>query len=442
MDWRSWVASGSSKSCGSPSSGIPEVQCSSANWSSVYDPSNSTTFENTSLSDPADVGNSVQAGYLGIESIKLGRIELDNVAIGIAENFTGYPALGIGPVPADAKDLLKTQGLQGSLRALNQGKSIDTSVIGFYSDWMETNQSIINFGSVDTAKYLGDLVTFNATGEQDINNIQLLSASYRSQGPTLELAKLNNIVVRIQLETDYIYLPDSDFNLIVKQVGAEYDATCSCYFVDCRQRESDSVFEFRFQNVSITVLGHHFILPAYYNGGNRQQLRNEDTCELKIKPMSDYSSSRVPYDAVLGIPFVRHIYLVHDYTNRQLSFAPAKFNVTESNIIQIDSSGVASLSTPTAPTPTCTHSQSNANATVTGLICGIIGIFVIAIGVVIYVLKRRKTRIVSPPSSPSGHPTMLQLENLQTRLNYNPLVYSELSSEESAQEMPSPDRRQ
>lgn len=86
--------------------------------------------------------------------------------------------------------------------------------------------------------------------------------------------------------------------------------------------------------------------------------------------MDNYGlAARAGYVAVLGMPFVRATYMVHDFTNQQTSFAQAKFNTTDSELKSLGVSGVAPFATP-APSTTMDPSNIAPTTSETGSVTG------------------------------------------------------------------------
>ncbi|KAK6331900.1 hypothetical protein TWF718_002438 [Orbilia javanica] len=405
-----WVGAEKPTNCSRELSRYNYLQCVYVDWSGLYNPDRSSTFRNVSdavLSLTQSDNTRFTRGYYGTDTVKFGNSTLDNVYIGVADNFTQAPEMGIGVYDSDR------QTFPSFMESLLQGREIKSLTHGLYFNWFERNESYLTFGSVDTAKYDGNLITFNASTDGEITVVKLLSAAFGSPGDMEELNPVQNLRANVEFSTSRMSLPDTVIPGIVDKTGAVYDDNWGGYLVDCDVRSSDLVFEFRFEEVNITVNANHFILPAYGVLGYRYQLRGQDACSLQVNPMSRYSiATDLGYEAVLGTPFARHTYLVHDYTNRQLSFAPVKFNVTESNVVELDSRGVAPLftqpSTPTdppevtdppspSPTPEPSGSKTNVGAIAGGAVGGVVAIAGLA-GLAFWMMKRK------PPTTDENIP--------------------------------------
>ncbi|KAJ6263671.1 hypothetical protein Dda_2240 [Drechslerella dactyloides] len=381
-----------------------------------YRPNVSSSFRNVSNS-PLSLGQSESRftrGYFGTDTIRFGQTRLDNVYIGVANNFTEAPSLGMAVYDADK------EAFPSFMEVLYQGREIKSLAHGLCFDWLERNQSVLNLGSIDTAKYNGNLVTFNATEVSDLATVELLSAAFGNKANMEEMTSVTNLSAHIEFSTSRIFLPDAALSTIVERTAAKFDNSWGSYLVDCKLRNSDLAIEFRFRGINITVQAHHFIIPAYSVLGYRYQLRRDDACALEFGAMRSYGvATNLGYDAVLGIPFARHTYLVHDYGNRQLSFAPVKFNATESNIVEIDNRGVMALSTPvTTSRPTATSTdppdpqtrdtinKTNIGAIVGGVVGGVAGLSAIAyLG---FIMIKRRRAVIVPPPPPLMHQATLQ----------------------------------
>ncbi|KAK6524748.1 hypothetical protein TWF281_011648 [Arthrobotrys megalospora] len=418
-----WVGARKPANCSREASRYNYLQCVYVDWSGLYNPGRSTTFRNVSdavLSLSQSDETRFTRGYYGTDTVRFGDATLDNVYIGVANNFTQAPEMGIGVYDSDR------QTFPSFMESLLQGREIKSLTHGLYFNWLERNESYLTFGSVDTAKYDGNLVTFNASTSGEITVVELMSAAFGSPGDMEELNPVQNLKANVEFSTSRMSLPDAVIPGILDRTGAQYDDNWGGYLVDCDMRNSDLVFEFRFQDVNITVNANHFILPAFGVLGYRYQFRGQDACSLQVNPMSKYSiATDLGYEAVLGTPFARHTYLVHDYTNRQLSFAPTKFNVTESNVVELDSRGVAPLfsqppettlpaptDTPTdSPTPTPTPdsgSKTNVGAIAGGAVGGVAALA--GLGILAFMMMKKKRQPMDehlpPPPPPMMHNPM------------------------------------
>ncbi|KAF3937571.1 Barrierpepsin [Dactylella cylindrospora] len=410
------------KNCSRDESRYGYLQCVYIDWSGLYNASDSSTFRNvtnTRLSLTQSDETRFARGYYGTETIRFGDSQLDNVYIGIGTNFTQAPELGIGVYDSDR------QTYTSFMEFLYTERDINVLAHGLYFGWLERNESYITMGSVDTAKYEGNLVTFNASTDAEITTVELLSAAFGSPGDMDELTGVINLKANVEFSTSRMSLPDAVIPLIIERTGAEWDEDWNGYLVDCDVRESDMVFEFRFRDINITVSANHFVLPAYGILGYRFQFRGNDACSLQVSPMSRYSiATDLGYEAVLGTPFARHTYLVHDYSNRQLSFAPAIFNTSESEVVVLDSSGVAPLFSATPPSespspetttpapdpspePTGSGSSTNVGAIAGGVVGGVVGLAgIFALGFLLVRRNKKSKANANLPPPPMMHNNM------------------------------------
>ncbi|KAK6346156.1 hypothetical protein TWF730_010488 [Orbilia blumenaviensis] len=413
-----WVGSVDPPHCDRSRSRANYLQCTYVNWSGLFDPDRSSTFRNISdarLSLTQSDETRYTRGYYGTDTVKFGAATLENVYIGVATNFTQAPEMGIGVYDSNR------QTFPSFMESLLQGREIKSLTHGLYFDWFERNTSYMTFGAVDTAKYEGNLVTFNATESSEITVVQLVSASFGAPGNMTELRPVRNLRANVEFSTSRMSLPDEVIPIVVDQIGAEYDDNWGGYLVDCNMRNSDLVFEFRFPDTNITVNANHFILPAVSISGEKYQFNGDDACSLQLNPMSRYSiATDLGYEAVLGTPFARHAYLVHDYTNRQFSFAPVKFNETATNVVELDSRGVAPLysdlpsptdpaPTPDPPSPSPTDngggSKTNVGAIAGGAVGGVVAIA--GLGILAFFMMRKKKGVAANENLPPPPPPMM-----------------------------------
>ncbi|EWC43423.1 hypothetical protein DRE_07609 [Drechslerella stenobrocha 248] len=388
---------------------LTAIQCYLEEFSGTFDPSQSGSFRNLSNSRLAISSSETlyARGYYGTDNLRIGDTMLRNVYVGVAQNFTLVPSIGIGIYDDDK------QTYPSFMQSLLQSNEIQCLAHGLYLGNFDRNESSVTLGAVDTAKYEGNLITFNSTRTSDITTLKLLSAAYGTEGNMEELPNIESIDADIAFTYNRLALPDPAAEAILRTTEAEYNSTINEYIVDCALRTSGPSFEFRFRDVNITVGPSQYIIPAFDKQDNRYVVNGADACALLIRAMTSYgNATTLGFQAVLGAPFVRHAYLVHDYTNRQLSMAPAKLNTTETNIVALDSRGPAPLFVPSgdagpsppvggAPAPEPTKAGPNTGAIAGGVVGGVVGIAGLVL-LVFFLTKRRRGDAI--PTEENGFP--------------------------------------
>ncbi|KAK6344390.1 hypothetical protein TWF696_008026 [Orbilia brochopaga] len=397
-------------------------QCVQYNFSSSFDPASSNTFRNLSstLNLTSSDSRYYVLGYYGQDTLQIGQTEIDKVPIGIATDYTRTPQLGmgIGGSGATEKTLLRTMLDENVISVL---------AYGLYLNDYDTNSSELTIGAIDTAKYDGNLITFESSGT---TTVQLKNLEYDTgNGSPETLATSWN--ANVEFSTGLLYFPNGPLQTIVGDVDAYLDSTYGGYLTDCSYRWSNRSLTFNFEGTSITVDASQWIVPAFTVGGYQTTLRNSETpaCIVLVDSMDNYGlAAQAGYTAVLGMPFVRATYLVHDFTNQQTSFAQAKLNATDSQLKTLGTDGVAPFATvapnssPTSPSTTSTapatssaapseSKKSNAGPIAGGVVGGV-AVIGIAIGAFFF-FRRRQDKKTTPPEQPAPPPMD------QTQQGYN-----------------------
>ncbi|KAF3920367.1 Barrierpepsin [Dactylellina cionopaga] len=404
--------------------------CVQANFSSTFDPAKSTTFKNltSTLNLTSSDPRYFVLGYYGQDTIQIGQTEVDNVPIGIATDYSRTPQLGmgIGGSGSTQKTLLRTMLDENVINVL---------AYGLYLNDYDTNSSELTIGAIDTAKYDGNLITFESSGT---TTVQLNTFEYDAgTGGTPEtLARSWN--ANVEFSTGLLYFPNGPLQAIVGDVNAYLDTTYGGYLTDCSYRFGNKSLIFNFEGMTINVPASQWIVPAYTVSGYQTTLRGGNTpaCIVLVDSMDNYGlAAQLGYVAVFGMPFVRATYLVHDFTNQQTSFAQAKLNTTDSELKSLGTDGVAPFATmvpstsldPTQIAPTGTEtgivtggpganggptngasnntdnggggSKTPIGAIVGGVVGGI-AVICIAIGAFIFFRRRQKPTEEAPPPQP------------------------------------------
>lgn len=417
-------------------------QCVQYNFSSSFDPAGSNTFVNlsTTLNLTSSDPRYYALGYYGQDTLQIGQTEVDKVPIGIATDYTRTPQLGmgIGGSGSTEKTLLRT---------MLDEKVINVLAYGLYLNDYDTNSSELTIGAVDTAKYSGNLITFESSGT---TTVQLQNLKYDvGDGNPQTLATSWN--ANVEFSTGLLYFPDGPLQAIVGDVDAYLDSTYGGYLTDCSYRFSNRTLIFNFDGMTINVPASQWIVPAFTVAGYQTTLRNSQTpaCIVLVDSMDNYAlAAQAGYTAVLGMPFVRATYLVHDFTNQQTSFAQAKLNATDSQLKSLGTDGVAPFATavpstslnPSSIDPTSTtsntatsspgqngggESKSNAGPIAGGVVGGI-AVIGLAIGAFFF-FRRRQDKKVPPeqPQPPMDQSQQQQFQGYNQGYNYGQGGYNE-----------------
>jgi hypothetical protein len=121
-----------------------------------------------------------------------------------------------------------------------------------------------------------------------------------------------------------VYLPNDITQNIYNSVGAQYDSQQRTAFVDCSLANSDATLDFTFSSPTIRVSMNELVIVAGYD-------RGQPVCIFGISP----AEGNTP---VLGDTFLRSAYVVYDMSANTISLAQTAFNVTTSNILEINNS--------------------------------------------------------------------------------------------------------
>ncbi|KAJ6261634.1 Barrierpepsin [Drechslerella dactyloides] len=313
--------------------------CVRANFSGVFDPVSSRTFKNltTTLNLTSSDTRYYALGYYGQDTLQIGQRAIANVPIGIANQYTLTPQLGLGIGGTGSEMTL--------LRTMLNENIISVLSYGIYLNDYDFNRSELTIGAIDIAKYDGPLITLESDGTTvvQLDNLQYNDAT---GGSPEVLAKSWN--ANVEFSTGLLYFPNGPLQAIIGDFDAYFDTTYGGYLTDCSYRWSNKSLIFNFASTTITVPASQWIVPAYTVAGYQVTLRDGSTpaCIVLVDSIDNYVlAAKTGFVAVFGMPFVRAIYLVLDFTNQQISFAQAKLNVSESELRSLGHDGLAPFAT-------------------------------------------------------------------------------------------------
>lgn len=217
-----------------------------------------------------------------------------------------------------------------------------------YSLWLNdlyADSGNVLFGGIDTAKFEGSLVSVP---------IQEVSGAYSQFFVTMtgldigskKVASDAALAVLLDSGSSLTYLPNDMTSAIYQTVGATYSDAEGVAFIPCtaRSQTANSSMTFRFSNpASVTVTMSEMILDLDDLTGKKLTFDNNvEACLFGIVPTGTSNS-------VLGDTFLRSAYVVYDLDSNEIGLANAKYNVTTSNVVEIQSGSIPSATKASNP---------------------------------------------------------------------------------------------
>ena len=292
---------------------------SKATFSITYEQPNDTDAGDLATDNVAFVGadavvKDLQFGLAQMESVDkhgvMGLAYSAGESTGNEQNATTYP---------DIMDQLKAQGVL-------QRKA--------YSLWLNdpnSNSGSVIFGGIDTTKYEDSLIglpvqaSLYTLGQYAAMAVTLTSVSYSDNSDSTLLTNgSTSLTAILDSGTTISYLPADIFEKIVNRFGVlDVDNNT---VVPCRWAESTATISYGFGGVGGPVI--HIPVSSLILNQTIPGERFADpsgACQFGIGP-AEYGLT------ILGDTFLRYAYVVYDLDNNEIAMAPAKFNVTSSNI--------------------------------------------------------------------------------------------------------------
>ncbi|ODV61616.1 putative aspartic endopeptidase [Ascoidea rubescens DSM 1968] len=230
-----------------------------------------------------------------------------------------------------------------------------------------TNSGLLILGGYNKNLFMGDLISFNFipyigclyntdNNEYNDNDQNYLADSNLPILPLTGMSVTNddntsfwisneNFLSPVVLDSRvlYNYLPIELIIQLAIQLDAYYVLDSSNnyeWLMKCSVGDINATVDFIFGNLTIKIPIYELIEPAYDSSSNSIltfSSTNQQACSLKFRPSYESGYS------ILGVPFLKYIYLVVDQENRQLAMAQSKSNIDflisnldyESNINQM-----------------------------------------------------------------------------------------------------------
>ncbi|KAG5924365.1 hypothetical protein E4U42_004657 [Claviceps africana] len=188
----------------------------------------------------------------------------------------------------------------------------------------------ILFGGIDTQKFEGNLVTVPVekvgdTYTQFYITLTELVIGYKEVATELALAVL------VDTGTSRTYLPASITSEIYRHLDVAYQEEQGAAIVPCSLRDKKVTMSFRFSSpASITVPVSDMVIDLVDSSGTPYTMEDgTQACSFGILPAEDQMS-------ILGDTFLRSAYVLFDMDRNEISLANARYNVTDSHIVEVN----------------------------------------------------------------------------------------------------------
>ena len=320
--------------------------------------------------------------FLSEDTVSIGGVELKSQGLYVAAKFTGQAGegiLGIGYASGEAAAGAAAQLEYPSIiDNLYKSGAIKRRAFSLYLDDQVAGTGSVLFGGIDTAKYVGDLVSIdispNSTGAYERYAVSVNAISLRTaKGSTLLSPPGMASRYTIDSGESQFQFPPAIAEEIWKGLGAVEapGATLGAglRYTDCAYRYSKAAFGFQLggptgPTIYMPVSGMISIpdkKPFKFGNG-------VEGCAVLLMAQDDATTNSLG-TYILGNPFMRSAYLVYDQDNNQVSIAQAVYNSKKSKIVAIPGGsglpGVSSTATGLAtmfPAPPATSSAASASA--------------------------------------------------------------------------------
>ena len=332
----------------------------------AYDASSSSTAELVAqdLFEIQYLDKSRVLGDYINETLTIGNAQVQNLTMGIGTQASrplgimgiGYSAgESIAAISPDAiypnviqqmvdQGLISTTAYSLWLDDLCRFQRIPRSV--YFLTSLDSPTGSILFGGVDSAKYTGPLTALPIQQGVDGTYTRLtvaLSSFSLTDATDANAYDQDNLALPVVLDsgTTATYLPDDIATDIMEGVGVIMDEQLGP-IVPCAIADSPAKFAFTFGGnggPSIQVSLGQFVLPVFFEDGSQPEFADDSGAVCGFGFLS--STDGPP---ILGDTFLRSAYVVYDLANNNIAIAQTRFNVTDSNVVEITGTSIPGVS--------------------------------------------------------------------------------------------------
>lgn len=273
-------------------------------------------------------------GIWGVDNIKIGGTTVKSLSFAVANETSsnvgvlgiGLPGLEVTSSIGSSDFQLDSYTYQNLPLKLKADGIISKNAFSLYLGKESDDLGLILFGAIDTAKYSGDLLTvpmvnsYSAYVKNPIRlEVALSSMTLQSDNQNIHISSNPHAVV-LDTGSTYSYVFEDMLSNIAQAVGANYYSSVGAYVLDCINDDSSKI-SLDFSGAKIDVPLSAIQAPTGQQG----------TCLLTLLPQSSQSKY-----VLFGDNILRHMYVVYDLDDYEISFAQVNFTNDE-KIVNISS---------------------------------------------------------------------------------------------------------
>ncbi|GMM35127.1 hypothetical protein DASC09_024520 [Saccharomycopsis crataegensis] len=260
--------------------------------------SSSTSTKSSKFIEKLSTGEEISGTWYDEELTLMG-LQVASVPIGMVSDSKILPAsLGLGQENTGHSNI-RSKLVQNGQAAVTSYSIVNE--IGKYS-------GNIIFGTIDTAMYTGDLITFHSTGSNFTVPVSAISVNSK-------IIKGSSATAVFNRNKDMIYLSKNVITEIINEssINGTFDSKYGIYRVECEVSDklTEKYLEFNLGGISITIP----LSSLVY------KISDSSACALGMIASSDA-------DFVLGNSFLKYVYQFNDYANEIIKIGKAKSSST------------------------------------------------------------------------------------------------------------------
>ena len=231
---------------------------------------------------------------------------------------------------------------------VNQGL-INTRAYSLYLDDLENDKGTVLFGGYDKAKYKGELTTLPIQPDAKSGIKNTMTVSWTSLSITdstgTTLVTPQNFVQPVVLDSGatLTLLPPDLFTPLANYFTAVNNDNYG-WLVPCNLTSVGGQVDYGFGGAFFSVGFDQLAIPLLDKAGAPLKFRDGgNACKFGISPVQEGGQ------LLFGDTFLRSQYVVYDLENQLISIAPTKFNVTDSQVVELAKNATVSAATTVSP---------------------------------------------------------------------------------------------
>lgn len=242
--------------------------------------------------------------------------------------------LGLGTTALEAKAMSGGETHKTFLDEMKDQGIINSRSFSMWLNTLDSDEGNLLFGGYDTEKYYDELYMLDIQPSPEDRYLVALANIQLSHGELDYSFDIEPFAVNLDSGCEMTYLPSDTFDALASYFNVTLFE--GSYIVPCSLQEQNGSLWFQFGATDgnwVQVPLSELALPLFHSNLT-YSADDSPACGFGLYPNNMSQGMNF-----FGATFLRSAYVLYDLENMQIGIANAKWNITESNILEVSANG-------------------------------------------------------------------------------------------------------